>query len=77
MEGPSNEAERRYLETSEGIHMIRCIQQSPNGPIIQGPAQLVGRRNFSTGEPDLTGEATIKCNGVSYTGKLIESVRKP
>ena len=56
--------------------MIRCIQVSPNGPIIQGPAEIEGRRIFQTGVPDPTGRASITIGAQTFTGKLIPSIRQ-
>ena len=56
--------------------MIRCIQPSPNGPIVQGEAEIEGRRIFQTGEIDPTGRATITIGAQTFTGPLIPSKRQ-
>jgi len=57
--------------------MIRCIQISTNGPIVQGDAEIVGLRNFHTGQQEPTGRATIAIGPKKITGTLIASVRTP
>lgn len=57
--------------------MIRSIQVSPNGPIIQGEAKVKTVRIFQTGQQEPTGRATITIGTQRFSGKLLPSLRTP
>lgn len=61
----------RMVDALGGNQVIRCIQVSANGPIVQGPCDFHTRRDHYTGEIEPAGYGTI--NGTK--GKIIAVIR--